>query len=104
MWARKPQARRKTWMDDTRVICPHLEQIKNGFLQMIKNAIKRDGVFCLGSKVASSYKKTPAKSGEKKLAGVAGIEPANGGFKGLCLTTWRHPIAINCLTLYEKLL
>ena len=26
-----------------------------------------------------------------RLAGVAGIEPANGGTKNRCLTTWLHP-------------
>jgi hypothetical protein len=26
------------------------------------------------------------------MAGVEGFEPSNGGFKGRCLTTWRHPI------------
>jgi hypothetical protein len=25
------------------------------------------------------------------LAGVAGFEPANGGTKSRCLTTWRYP-------------
>ena len=27
----------------------------------------------------------------KKLAGAAGIEPANGGIKSRCLTAWRRP-------------
>ena len=27
----------------------------------------------------------------KSLAGVAGIEPANGDTKNRCLTTWLHP-------------
>ena len=26
-----------------------------------------------------------------KMAGMAGIEPANDGTKTRCLTTWRHP-------------
>lgn len=26
------------------------------------------------------------------LAGAAGFEPANGGIKSRCLTTWRRPI------------
>ena len=26
-----------------------------------------------------------------KLPGVGGFEPANGGVKVRCLTTWRHP-------------
>ena len=29
----------------------------------------------------------------KSLAGVAGIEPANGDTKNRCLTTWLHPNA-----------
>lgn len=28
---------------------------------------------------------------EECLAGVAGFEPANGGAKGRCLTTWLYP-------------
>ena len=38
----------------------------------------------------------PAEIGHKslmqeKMAGVAGIEPANGGTKNRCLTAWLHP-------------
>jgi hypothetical protein len=33
----------------------------------------------------------------KKLAGVAGFEPANGDTKNRCLTTWPHPIAVGML-------
>jgi hypothetical protein len=29
--------------------------------------------------------------GPRRLAGVAGFEPTNGGIKSRCLTTWRHP-------------
>jgi hypothetical protein len=30
-------------------------------------------------------------NGSFKLAGAAGIEPANGGIKSRCLTAWRRP-------------
>jgi hypothetical protein len=34
---------------------------------------------------------------KKKLAGVAGFEPTNGGIKTRCLTTWRHPSISNSI-------
>lgn len=34
------------------------------------------------------------KSKERKLAGVAGFEPAHGGTKNRCLTAWLHPKAV----------
>lgn len=39
------------------------------------------------------FKFAPEKSGAgaRKMAGVAGFEPANAGTKNRCLTTWRHP-------------
>ena len=35
------------------------------------------------------------KEGEDSLAGMAGFEPANGGIKNRCLTTWLHPNSDN---------
>ena len=33
----------------------------------------------------------PDQKTQKKVAGMAGLEPANEGVKVPCLTTWRHP-------------
>jgi hypothetical protein len=35
-----------------------------------------------------------AQGGWLKMAGAAGIEPANGGIKSRCLTAWRRPIIL----------
>jgi hypothetical protein len=37
----------------------------------------------------------------RKMAGVEGFEPPNGGIKTRCLTTWRHPKKPGCTTIED---
>ena len=40
--------------------------------------------------------KKPASADEKRyMAGVEGFEPPHDGTRTRCLTTWRHPIAVD---------
>ena len=52
-------------------------------------ALPENTVVVPGSKAVSYYKIT-----KYKMAGVAGLEPANHGIKTRCLTTWLHPIQL----------